>query len=88
MRRTALPLIATAIAIAGTFSAGAAHASGACGNEPGDINVLGIVGVDNPGTNGQYAVCVAGQPDGVSITHPFGGTCVQLIVNGQLVGSC
>ena len=88
MRRTALSLAAAAIAVVSAFGTGAAHASDACSNEPGDVSVLGVVGVDKPGSNGRYAVCVLGSANGVSITHPYGGTCVQLILNDQNVGSC
>jgi hypothetical protein len=89
MRRIALSLAAAAVATSFAFAGTPAHAADSCSNEPGDVSVLGLVGVDNPGSNGRYAVCVLGGAYGVAIYRsPSGGTCIALIVDDQLVGSC
>jgi hypothetical protein len=89
MRKTALSLALATVAASFALAGAPAHAQDSCSNEPGDIEVLGLVGVDKPGSNGRYAVCVLGGAYGVAIyPSPSGGTCVALIVDDQTVGGC
>ena len=59
-----------------------------CNNEPGDVNVAGIAGVDHPGSNGYYFACVGGGNYGVHVKTGSTGTCAELIVNTQEIGGC
>ena len=87
MRRL-LATAALAATAAAVFTAAPAQAV-SCTNEQGDIYVLNLVGVDYPGDNRRYAVCVLDGAYGIAIDEdPGGSTCVALIVNDGYIGGC
>jgi hypothetical protein len=72
------------------FAAPAGATGGMCTNEPGDVNLLGVAGVDRPeigpGANGIVAVCGPDSAYGVRVYQGPDGTCVALLVDGQYIG--
>jgi len=58
-----------------------------CGDQPGDIEILGLVGIDQIRTYGNViGVCVQGHVAGVGYRSDYGGTCVWVVVDGTYLG--
>ena len=58
-----------------------------CRNQSGDIDVLGLVGVDQIGTYGNVVgVCVQDHTAGVGYRNDSGGLCVWVVVDGTYLG--
>jgi hypothetical protein len=88
MRRVLASAALAATAAATLFTATPAQAN-TCSNEKGDVYVDPIVGIDMPGDNHWYAICVLGGVYGVAVAEgPGGSTCIEVVVNSRLIGGC
>jgi hypothetical protein len=84
MLRAALAAAAVAAALVPGAASAAIHPS--CTGEKLDVDVLGLVGVDDPTSgNGIVGVCVKANFVGVMVNRD-GGTCVAVIVNDDHIG--
>ncbi len=105
MRKIRLFAATGVAAVAGVLTLGVQAPSqaidGACRNQPGDVSILGLVGVDQydppPSGNGIIAVChpavvPIGHPllsdtySGVRVAQDSNGTCVAVIIERNQVG--
>ena len=88
MRKFAASFLLVSACLFPIASASAAE-SGSCNNEQGDIHetVLGTeYGVDHPGSNHYYVVCLGeGHDYGVDLDNGSGGTCLAVVVNSRQI---